>query len=147
MASLKGLFLGVHASNGVVRVLFLPLWYLMLFSPFLIAIAYFYGLGQTLQNLVPEDFAWFDLLPQVVLSAVFLLLPTRLLSGSGSNGKIKEGGKKQVPSLPYWIPGVRHLGSIISGGEEWLKGIGQVLLIRSWSHSNTRIANRPSVAL
>ena len=117
MASLKGLFLGVHASNGIVRVLFLPLWYLMLFSPFLIAIAYFYGLLQTLQNLVPEDFAWFDLLPQVVLSAVFLLLPTRLLSGSGS------GKSKKVPSLPYWIPGVRHLGSIVSGGEEWLKGI------------------------
>jgi hypothetical protein len=124
MASLKGLFLGVHASNGIVRVLFLPLWYLMLLSPFLTAIAYFYGIGHMLQGLVPEDFAWFDLLPQVALSAVFLLLPTRLLSGSRSTGKSKDGAKKQVPSLPYWIPGVRHLGSIVSGGEEWLKSIG-----------------------
>lgn len=123
MASLKGLFLGVHASNRIVRALFLPFWYLMLFSPFGIAIGYFYGFGQTLQHLVPEDFAWFDLLPQVALSAVFLLLPTRLLSGSGDGGKSKDGNKKRVPSLPYWIPGVQHLGSIVSGGEQWLKGI------------------------
>jgi hypothetical protein len=123
MASLKGLFLGVYASNGIVRAIFLPLWYLMLLSPFGIVIGYFYGLGQALQNLVPEDFAWFDLLPQVALSAVFLLLPTRLLSGSGDGGKSKDGKNKRVPSLPYWIPGVQHLGSIVSGGEQWLKGI------------------------
>lgn len=92
-------------------------------SPFFAIVAYYYGLGQTLQNLVGEDFSWFDILPQFALSAVFLLLPTRLLSGAGGASKSKDGGKRRVQSLPYWIPGLRHLGSIVSGQEEWLKGI------------------------
>ena len=103
--------------------LFLPLWYILLLSPFIAVVAYYYGLGQTLQSLVDEDFSWFDILPQFAISAVFLLLPTRLLSGSGGAIKSKDGGKSRVQSLPYWIPGVRHLGSIVSGGEEWLRGI------------------------
>ncbi|KZM19484.1 uncharacterized protein EKO05_0003114 [Ascochyta rabiei] len=123
MASLKGLFMAVYASNGIIRTLFLPSWYILLLSPFTAALAYYYGLGQTLQNLVGEDFSWFDVLPQFAISAVFLLLPTRLLSGSGGASKSKDGGKSRVQSLPYWIPGLRHFGSIVSGGEEWLRGI------------------------
>ncbi|KAF9695133.1 hypothetical protein EKO04_007126 [Ascochyta lentis] len=123
MASLKGLFTAVYASNGIIRTLFLPVWYILLLSPFIAALAYYYGLGQTLQNFVGEDFSWFDILPQFAISAVFLLLPTRLLSGSGGVSKSKDGGKSRVQSLPYWIPGIRHLGSIVSGGEEWLREI------------------------
>ncbi|KAJ8118257.1 hypothetical protein OPT61_g708 [Boeremia exigua] len=121
--TLKGLFVAVYGSNSIIRALFLPLWYTLLLSPFILAIAYYYGLGQTLQDFVGEDFSWFDILPQFAISAVFLLLPTRLLSGAGGAGKSKDGGKSRVQSLPYWIPGVRHLGSIISDEEEMLKGV------------------------
>lgn len=121
--ALRGLFLAVYASNGIIKTLFLPVWNTLLFSPFILAVAYYYGLGQTLQSFVGEDFSWFDILPQFAISAVFLLLPTRLLSGSGGAGKSKDGGKSRVQSLPYWIPGIRHLGSIVSGEEQWLKRI------------------------
>ncbi|KAJ4379298.1 hypothetical protein N0V86_005343 [Didymella sp. IMI 355093] len=121
--ALKGLFVAVYASNGLIRSLFLPIWYSLLLSPFTLAIAYYYGLFESLQSLVGEDFSWFDILPQFAISAVFLLLPTRLLSGSGNTSKNKDGGKSRVQSLPYWIPGIRHLGSIVSGDEEWLKGV------------------------
>lgn len=121
--ALKGLFVAVYASNGIIRALFLPIWYTLLSSPFILAIAYYYGVGQKLQDFVGEDFSWFDILPQFAISAVFLLLPTRLLSGAGGAGKSKDGGKSRVQSLPYWIPGARHLGSIVSGQETWLKGV------------------------
>jgi hypothetical protein len=121
--ALKGLFVAVYASNGFIRSLFLPIWYSLLLSPFTLAIAYYYGVFEALQGFVGEDFSWFDILPQFAISAVFLLLPTRLLSGSGGTSKTKDGGKSRVQSLPYWIPGVRHLGSIVSGEEEWLRGI------------------------
>lgn len=123
MASLKGLFLAVYASNGIIRMLFLPIWYTLLLSPFLAVVAYYYGVAQTLRDFVGEDFSWFDVIPQFAISAVFVLLPTRLLSGSGSLNKSKNGGKSRVQPLPYWVPGVRHLGSIASGGQEWLRGI------------------------
>jgi hypothetical protein len=119
----RGLFVAVYASNGLIRSLFLPIWYSLLLSPFTLAIAYYYGLFESLQSFVGEEFSWFDILPQFAISAVFLLLPTRLLSGSGNTSKNKDGGKSRVQSLPYWIPGIRHLGSIVSGDEEWLKGV------------------------
>ncbi|KAF2128523.1 hypothetical protein P153DRAFT_292683 [Dothidotthia symphoricarpi CBS 119687] len=123
MASLKWLFLGVYASNRVLRMLFLPIWYLLLLSPFLFVVTYYSRLGRQLASLIPQDFSVFDLLPQVVLSVVFVLLPTRLLSGSGEITKSKDGGKRRVQSLPYWIPGAQHLGSIISGAEDWMIGV------------------------
>lgn len=121
--ALKGLFVAVYASNGLIRSFFLPIWYSLLLSPFTLAIAYYYGVFEALQSFVGDDFSWFDILPQFAISAVFLLLPTRLLSGSGGTSKSKDGGKSRVQSLPYWIPGIRHLGSIISGEEDWLRGI------------------------
>lgn len=93
MVSLKGLFLAVYASNGIIRTVFLPIWYMLLLSPFIAVVAYYYGLGQILQDAVGDDFSWFDILPQFAISAVFLLLPTRLLSGAGSAAKSKDGGK------------------------------------------------------
>ncbi|KAF2823634.1 hypothetical protein CC86DRAFT_327439 [Ophiobolus disseminans] len=123
MGSLRTLFLGVYASNALIRVLFLPLCYVLLLSPFLTVAAYFLGFGKTLRAYVPEDFSWTDLLPQIVLATVFLLLPTRLLSGSGNASKADNGRKRRVQSLPYWIPGFRHFWSITLGGEKWLKGV------------------------
>jgi len=122
MASLRTLFLAVYASNGVIRALFLPLWYITLFSPFALAIAWYFGFDQTVLQFIPEDFSWFDLLPQFAVSAVFVLLPTRLLSSS-SKVITTGNGKRRVQSLPYWIPGLQHLWSIAFGGQEWLSGI------------------------
>jgi hypothetical protein len=123
MASLRTLFLGVYTSNAAIRVLFLPVCYVLLLTPFFALAGYFFGFGQSIEAYVPEDFAWTDLLPQVALSAVFLLLPTRLLSGWTNAGKSNDGGKRRVQSLPYWIPGFRNFWSIVSGGERWLKGV------------------------
>jgi hypothetical protein len=122
MGSLRTLFLAVYASNGVIRTLFLPLCYLTLFSPFTLALAWYFGFVQAFQNAIPEEFSWFDLLPTFAISAVFVLLPTRLLSSSAKVSK-GQNGKRRVQSLPYWIPGVRHLWSIAFGGEEWLKSV------------------------
>jgi hypothetical protein len=121
MASLRTLFLGVYASNGVIRALFLPICYVLLLSPFLTLLGYYLGFGRTLRQYLPlpKEFAWFDLLPQVVICTVVVFLPTRLLSGS----KSKDGGQRRVQSLPYWIPGFKHFWSIVSGGESWLKSV------------------------
>lgn len=123
MASLKWLFLGVYTSNRIIRVLFLPICYVLLLSPILLIFTYYSRLGRQLASFIPHDFSVFDLLPQIALSAVFLLLPTRLLSVSGQAAKSKDGRKRRIQLLPYWIPGVRHLGSIISGAEDWMKGV------------------------
>ena len=122
MGSLRTTFLGVYASNGIIRVLFLPLCYLLLLSPFILAAAWYFGFDQTLQNYMPDNLSWFDLLPRITLSAVFVILPTRLLSGfGGDGGKSKNGGKRRVQPLPYWLPGFRNLDSIVLDGDRWLK--------------------------
>jgi hypothetical protein len=126
MGSLRTLFLGVYTSNGVIRTLFLPLCYLTLFSPFALAISWYFGFGHTISRFIPDNFSWFDILPPFAISAVFVLLPTRLLSASGKVSK-SNAGKRRVQSLPYWIPGAQHFGSIAFGGEEWLNGIRLVL--------------------
>jgi hypothetical protein len=122
MGSLRTLFLGVYTSNSIIRTLFLPLCYLTLFSPFALAIAWYLGFAQILSRFIPDNFSWVDILPPFAISAVFVLLPTRLLSASGKVSKSNDG-KRRVQSLPYWIPGARHLGSIAFGGEEWLNGV------------------------
>ncbi|OAL51064.1 hypothetical protein IQ07DRAFT_610966 [Pyrenochaeta sp. DS3sAY3a] len=122
MASLRTLFLGVYASNAIIRALFLPLCHLALLSPFFLALAWYFGLGQVTENSILADYSWFDILPHIVLTSVFLLLPTRLISGSAP-GKSKNGGKRRVQLLPYWIPGVRHFWSLVFGGEKWLSNV------------------------
>ncbi|CAA9958090.1 hypothetical protein PTMSG1_01663 [Pyrenophora teres f. maculata] len=130
MVSLRTLFLAVYASNRVIRALFLPLWYTMLFSPFALVIAWYFGFDQTVLRFIPENFSWFDLLPQFAVSTVFVLLPTRLLSSS-SKVTTTENGKRRVQSLPYWIPGLQHFWSIAFGGQKWLSDIRLV-----WADSN-----------
>lgn len=124
MVSLRILFLGVHGSNGLIRALFLPAWYTVLLSPFTLAIAWYFGLDRAVQSYLPEEFSWFEVLPQLALLSVFFLLPTRLFSASGATAKSKDG-KRRVQSVPYWIPGFRNLGSLVFGGEQWLKSIGE----------------------
>lgn len=123
MASLRHLFFAVYASNGLIRVLFLPLCYLLLLSPFLALVGYYFGVGKRLRNDYLDGLSWIDLLPQITLSAVFLLLPTRLISGFKDAAKSKDGGKRRVQSLPYWIPGLQNFFSIVSGGEKWAKSV------------------------
>jgi hypothetical protein len=123
MASLRTLFLGVYASNATIRVLFLPVCYVLLLSPFITLAGWYFGLGHTLSAYVPEDLSWTDLLPQIVLSTVFVLLPTRLLSGKVGASKSTDGGKRRVQLLQYWIPGFRHFWSMATGGDRWLSGL------------------------
>ncbi|KAL5121614.1 hypothetical protein ACEQ8H_000300 [Pleosporales sp. CAS-2024a] len=122
MGSLRTLFLGVYASNAVIRILFLPICYILLLSPFATLAVYYLGFGERLQSLVVEDFSWVDLLPQIALLTVVVLLPTRLLSSSGGTSK-SDDGKRRVGSLPYWILGFRHFWNIATSGEAWLKGV------------------------
>ena len=128
----KTLFLGVHTSNGIVKALFLPVSYVTLLSPFILAVAWYLGVGQTLQAYLSEDFSLFDILPQIALSAVFILLPTRLLSTSKDAPKGVDGGKRKVQALPYWIPGARHLGNLVLGGDQWLKSVRLVASKLMW---------------
>jgi hypothetical protein len=123
MGFLRTLFLGVYASNAAIRVLFMPLCYVLLLSPFFTLVGWYFGFDRTLSAYAPEDFTWTDLLPQIVLSAVFLLLPTRLISHWANASKGSNGGKRRVQSLPYWIPGFRNFWSLVSGGERWLRGV------------------------
>lgn len=120
MSSLRTLFLGVHASSWLIRALFLPLWYVALLSPFILAVAWYLGLGKAFHRFIPEDFSWFDILPQIAILSVFMLLPTRLLSTSGASS-VSRDGKRRIQSLPYWIPWIRNLTSVVFGGETWLR--------------------------
>lgn len=138
MASLRTMFLGVQASNGVVKALFLPLCYVALLSPFTLAAAWYFGLEQVIENYSPEELSLYDILPPIALTTVFILLPTRLLSVSGDAAKSKDGVTSKVQSLPYWIPGIRNLGSIIFGGEKWLKSVRYASLQMNPGH----IANK-----
>jgi hypothetical protein len=123
MGSLRTLFLSVYASNGATRALFLPLCYTLLLSPFLILVIYFTGLRHTFNAYLPRDFYLTNVLAPIVLSAVFLLLPTRLLSGYGGASMSKDGSKRRVQSLPHWIPGSQHFWSVVIEGDSWLKGV------------------------
>jgi hypothetical protein len=123
MGSLRALFLSVYASNEAIRALFLPLCYVLLLSPFMILVVYFTSLRRTFNAYLPRDFYPTNVLAPIVLSAVFLLLPTRLLSGYGGASMSKDGSKRRVQSLPYWIPGFRHFWSVAIEGDAWLKGV------------------------
>ncbi|KAF2253661.1 hypothetical protein BU26DRAFT_478024 [Trematosphaeria pertusa] len=127
MGVLRGLFLGVYASNGGIRRLFLPLVYLLFSSPFVILLLRYYRLDSKVRAYVPLDFKAPDILPQVFISLVAVLLATRAISGSNWSSS-KDGRKRRVQLLPYWIPGVRHWGSIVFGGEGWMKSVRETAM-------------------
>jgi hypothetical protein len=123
MGSLRTLFLGVYSSQSIIRTLFLPTCYVLLFSPFLTLAGYYLGFGQKLNAYIPEDLSWFDFFPQIALVTVLILLPTRLLSALGTSANKYLYGKRRIQPLPYWIPGFRHFWNIATGGEAWLKSV------------------------
>jgi hypothetical protein len=125
MGVFKGLFVGVYASNRAIRVLFLPLCYFLLSFPFVLVLARYYQFDSKISNTLFKDRSLTDTLLQVFVGLVAFLLPTRILSGRTSSAS-QDGGKRRVQQLPYWIPGVRHWGNIVFGGEGWLKGIRYV---------------------
>ncbi|KAF2637853.1 hypothetical protein P280DRAFT_406635 [Massarina eburnea CBS 473.64] len=120
---LKGLFVGVYASNSVLRTLFLPLLYFVLASPFVTVLVFYLKPDLGALNFW-KNTSTTDILLQVFVSAIALLLPTRILTGKGLAGS-KDAGKRKVQQLPYWIPGLRHWGNLVFGGEGWLKGVRQ----------------------
>lgn len=122
MGSLKGLFLGVYASNSVIRTLFLPLCYLLLSSPFLLFLARYFGIDSRLFELFGKDKSVKEIALQLFVGLVAASLPTRYLSGKNWNLD-QNGGTRRVQQIPYWIPQVRHWGSVVFGGEGWLKKV------------------------
>ncbi|KAF2184690.1 hypothetical protein K469DRAFT_727165 [Zopfia rhizophila CBS 207.26] len=122
MVSSRSLFLAVYASNGVIRILFLPLCYVFALSPLIPLLIRHFNLHGLILEYIPEDYKTPDILPQVFISLVGVSLATRLISGRNNGGIGKESGQRKVPVLPYWIPGVHHWGNIFFGGESWLRG-------------------------
>ncbi|CAI6333339.1 unnamed protein product [Periconia digitata] len=115
----KGLFVGVYASNRGIRVMFLPVLYLLLSVPLLSVIIYYFpaSLPQFVQARNPSD-----ILLQVFVSLIAFTLPTRILSGRSWSNSRNEG-KRRVQQIPYWTPGLRNWLNIVFGGEGWLKGV------------------------
>ena len=122
MGVLKGLFRGVYGSNRVIRMLFLPFCYLLLSSPFLLVLARYYQFDSRLFEVFGTEKRLTDIALQVFVGLIAFLLPTRILSGKSSD-RDQDGGKRRVQQIPYWIPGVRHWGNIVFGGEGWLKKV------------------------
>lgn len=117
------LFLGVYsAEGGILRVLFQPLCYLFLSSPFALLVSRYYGLHQKALEHIPQDYKTPDIWPQLFVAIVAILLVTRVISGKNI-GASKDGGKRRVQFLPYWIPGIKHLGNIVVGGDGWLRNV------------------------
>ncbi|KAJ4302998.1 hypothetical protein N0V90_001889 [Kalmusia sp. IMI 367209] len=104
MGVLKGLFLGVYGSNGVIRVLFLPLCYLLLSSPFILVLARYYQFDSRLFEVLGKEKSLTDIALQVFVGLIAFLLPTRILSGKNWDRDL-DGGKRRVQQIPYWIPG------------------------------------------
>ncbi|KAF2868378.1 hypothetical protein BDV95DRAFT_670450 [Massariosphaeria phaeospora] len=127
MAFLKNLFIGVYASNAAIRLLFLPLCYLLLSSPFLAILTRRFALDKQVLAYIPRDFKTPDTLPQVFIALVVVSFLTRALSGtdvgSVAGGKEGGGGKRRVQCAPYWVPFARHWGNVVFRGEGWLRGL------------------------
>jgi hypothetical protein len=116
MGFLKNLFSGVYASNGGIRLVFLPLCYALLISPFALLFIRLYKI-KTL-GYITDSYGAADIIPQLFIFLVTVSLATRSLSGVSKNDR-----KGRVQLHPYWLPGVRHWVNIVFGGEEWLKSV------------------------
>jgi len=125
MGFFKGLFVGVYASNGAIRAAFLPLLYLLLSTPFILVFARYYRIDSRISAVLFKDRSLTDTLLQGFVVLVAFLLPTRIISAGGLSAG-KDGGKRRVQQVPYWIPGVRHWGNVVFGGERWLRGVRYV---------------------
>jgi hypothetical protein len=119
MGVFKGLFVGVYASNSAIRVLFLPLCYLLLSTPFTLVIAHYYHFDSRILAALFGERSLTDTLLQGFVLLIALLLPTRIISAR-SQSVPKDGGKRRVQQVPYWVPGMRHWGNVVFGGERWM---------------------------
>jgi hypothetical protein len=102
--------------------IFLPLCYLFLSSPFILAFIWYYGFDTKLLDAIGREKNAKEIALQLFLGLIAASLPTRILSGR-SWDQNQHGGKRRVQQIPYWLPGVRHWTSIVLGGEEWLKSV------------------------
>jgi hypothetical protein len=112
----KSLFSGVYASNGGIRLVFLPLCYALLISPFALLFVRLYKI-KTL-GYITDSYGAADIVPQLFVLLVTASLATRSLSGVSKNDR-----KGRVQLYPYWLPGIRHWANIVFGGEGWLKSV------------------------
>ena len=119
MGFLKNLFVGVYAANGGTRMLFLPLCYILLISPFMLGFVHLYQVN--ILAFVPSDYTAADILPQLFVFLITVSLFTRVFSGIR-----KDERKGKVKNYPYWLPGIRHWGSFVFGGDGWLKRVRSV---------------------
>ncbi|KAF2680160.1 hypothetical protein K458DRAFT_445376 [Lentithecium fluviatile CBS 122367] len=122
MGVFKGLFVSVYASNGAIRVLFLPVCYVLLSIPFVLVLARYYRIDSSIASFLFAERSFTDTLLQVFVSLVAFLLPTRIISAR-SQSVSQDGRKRRVQQMPYWIPGVRHWANVVFGGEGWMKGL------------------------
>lgn len=99
--------------------LFLPLCYFLLSSPFLLIMGRYYRIDTMLLKLV-GDHSGAEILLQIFISLVAFSLPTRIISGM-INSKNQHGSKRKAQLLPYWFPGARHWADLVFRGENWLK--------------------------
>ncbi|KAF2474357.1 uncharacterized protein BDR25DRAFT_340858 [Lindgomyces ingoldianus] len=134
MVSARGLLLGVYTSNSLIMLLFLPLCYLILLSPFISLCIWKFDLDQKLLQFVPTDYKTPDIWPQVFISLVGILLATRYISGK-SDGDEKNEGKRRVQLLPYWVLGVRHWCNAVFGGESWLRRVADSTISSIFAYS------------
>jgi hypothetical protein len=116
MGFLKSLFSGVYASNGCIRLVFLPLCYALLISPFALLLIRLYKIRTV--EYISDYYGAADIIPQLFVFLVTVSLATRSLSGVSKNER-----KGRVQLYPYWLPGIRHWGNIVFGGEGWLKSV------------------------
>lgn len=121
----KNLFLGVYMENGLLRLLFLPLCYVLLTAPASLLVARYFGLDQVVGQKLKDALLDPDLFPQVSIAFLLVFIITRKITGSG-DGTTTVDGKRRVQLLPFWVPGVRHWGNVVLGGERWLKAVRYV---------------------
>ncbi|KAF2715281.1 hypothetical protein K504DRAFT_469535 [Pleomassaria siparia CBS 279.74] len=116
MGFLKSLFGGVYSSNRVITLVFLPLCYALLISPFVLVFTRLYNIS--IFGFIPERYTTADIVPTFFVLLVTTSLATRSLTGFAKNDR-----KGKVQLYPYWLPFVRHWGNLVFGGEGWLKGV------------------------
>ncbi|KAF2658999.1 hypothetical protein K491DRAFT_623686 [Lophiostoma macrostomum CBS 122681] len=123
MVSSKSVFLGVHASNGVIRRLFYPACLALTISPLVLLVLRYFNAYQQILDHIPSALKTSETWLQISIAVVWSCLVTRVLSGRNSNGGSTKDGKRRVQQLPYWIPSLRHWTNVFFGGEQWLKAV------------------------
>jgi hypothetical protein len=123
MVSSKSVFLGVYASNGVIRRLFYPACLLLTTSPLILLILRYFNAYQQIWEYTPSALKTSETWLQIFIAVVWSFLVTRVLSGRSTNGSSTKDGKRRIQQLPYWVPNLRHWTNVVFGGERWFKSV------------------------